>query len=265
VLQPVDREDRDRHPEDARRLAAPARRQDPQLDGEQEDQHEPDPEVRQREAEDRARHDRAPDKRVRLQPGEHPERNPDEDREHEARQRELEGRRQALQDDVDGGRIVDERAPEIAVQRVPHEHAELPPQGLVKPEALGDGHPLDLVGVGARQDVDRVAYGVDRQEHHRRHHGHDEQRLAEPSDQVDEHPSPCAGAPPGRARTHTVDAIAQSITEEIRATTRNAQRRADENEKRARKAEHDEMRADAGGSTASATPPPCLRSRAPLT
>ena len=96
----------------------PLGRQQAQLDGEEQDQHQPDPEVRQREAEDRARHDAAAGKDSGLRPASTPSGMPIEDREGEPDERELERRRQALQDDLDGRHVVDEGAAEIAVQRV---------------------------------------------------------------------------------------------------------------------------------------------------
>jgi hypothetical protein len=107
------------------------------------------------------------------------------------------GRRQALQDDLDGGRVVDEGAAEVAAQRVQDEDAELLDERPVEAEALGDRGPLLLVRVRVRQDVDGIADGVDGEEHQRRHHGDDEEGLAEAPDQVDEHgsslPSPLCG------------------------------------------------------------------------
>ena len=75
---------------------------------------------------------------------------------------------------------------------------ELHPQRLVEAEPFDRLLALDLVGLGADQDVDRIAERVDADEHQRRHHGDDQQALPEPPEQEGEHgllsPGGAAGA-----------------------------------------------------------------------
>ena len=115
---------------------------------------------------------------------------PMHDRQHERHEGELQRRRHAAQDQVDRRHAVHERAAEIAGERRLDEQPELHPQRLVEAEPLDRPLALDLVGVGADQDVDRIAERVDADEHQRRHHDDHEQALAETAEQECQHGGP---------------------------------------------------------------------------
>ena len=153
------------------------RRQPAEHHREHHDQHQADPEGRQREAEDRARHDRAAGERVRAQPGVQAERNAEHDRDARARRR----RARASPACARGSA----RAPARRTRRSGrgrraarlHEEAEYcSHSGWSRPSARDRLLALDLVGLGIDQDVDRIADRVDADEDQRRHHG-DDQRL----------------------------------------------------------------------------------------
>jgi hypothetical protein len=119
--------------------------------------------------------------------GDQPERDADADRDDERHEGELQRRRHAAHDQVDRRHAVDERAAEIARKRRLDEQPELHPHRLVEAEPLDRPLALDLIGVGADQDVDRIAERVDADEHQRRHHDDHEQALAETAEQECQH------------------------------------------------------------------------------
>ena len=59
--------------------------------------------------------------------------------------------------------------------------------GWSRPSRATGRFALDLVGLRADQDVDRIADGIDADEHDERHHRDDEQALSEAADQIDQH------------------------------------------------------------------------------
>jgi hypothetical protein len=93
------------------------------------------------------------------------------------------------EDQPERGHAVDERGAEIAVQRRRDEPPELHPQRPVQPEPRDRLGALDLVGLGADQDIDRIAERVDAEENQHRHGGDDEQTLRDAAEQEGEHGS----------------------------------------------------------------------------
>jgi len=209
----------------------------PSCDGEHQDQHQADPESRQREAEDRARHDRRvpPGRRVaarRSTPSGMPIRTartpapPAPARASPACARAISFRADSL---------CDEGAAEVAVQRVPDEQAErldnggsAETEGAPPPRRSSFGSAFRI----GRGDVDGVARRIDRQEHDRRHHGdEDDQGLSEPPDEIDEHGASCARQPPlrrpGKRRRGRLDLERERVLVDTRGTSpsplRNAQ------------------------------------------
>src|SRR3546814_14566388 len=80
---------------------------------------------------------------------------------------------------------VDEAPAQVALHGVGDEDEELLPQRLVEAEAGDRRCPLVLVGLWIDQDVDRVADGVDADEHQHCHYGNDEEALTEAAQKVD--------------------------------------------------------------------------------
>ena len=164
-------------------VAAAGAGQPAELHREHHDQHQPDPERRQREAEDAARHDRAADRAVGIQPGIQPQRDAEQNRHQHRGHRQLHRRRHALRDQPQRRLVEHEAAAEIAVQRVVDEQQVLLPQRLIEPERRDDARAFGLVRLGRDQDIDRIADHVHADEHDHRHRKHDEQRLDQPPDQ----------------------------------------------------------------------------------
>jgi hypothetical protein len=167
--------------------AASVRGQQLEVDREQHDEHQPDPEGRQAETEDRAGHDRLAAEGVRSQPGPQAERNADHHGQEQRHQRQLEGRRHAEQDDADRRLVEHERPAEIAVQRVQQEASILLPQRPVEAERGGRALDLLLGRLGRDQDVDRVADREHADEHEQRHDEEHDHALHQPPDQKDGH------------------------------------------------------------------------------
>ena len=83
------------------------------------------------------------------------------------------------------GSLKTKERPRSPRSALPRKTQVLLPQRQVEAER-GDGpRPLDLVGLGADQDLDRVADGVDAQEDQQRHHQHHGRRLEQPAEQED--------------------------------------------------------------------------------
>ncbi len=194
VQQAVGGEEGDRHAQKADRGAAargrqarPPRDQVGQQHGEDHDQHQPDPEIGQRETQDRAGHDRLAARRVRPQPGIDAHRQTDQQRQDQGRHGQLHGRRHALEDQPHGGLAGQEAFAEVAVQRVAHESQILPPHRLVEAEGDAHGIALDLARIRADHHRHRIADHVDAGEDHRRHHDHDQRGLHQATDDIDQH------------------------------------------------------------------------------
>ena len=93
-----------------------------------------------------------------------------------------------------------EGAAEVALQRLAEEDQVLLPERQVEAERLDRALALDLVGIGADQDLHRVADGVDADEDDDRHRQHDAGGLDQPPEEVDGHRAAC----PGRGRAHVL-------------------------------------------------------------
>ena len=184
-----------------RRIAPPGRRQPPEHDRKQYDHHQSDPEGRQREAEDRAGHDPAGDRIVRIKPGEKTERYADQDRQDQSRQRQFHGRGHVVQDQLQCRLAEDEGPAKIArghpLQKVEILLADRP----VEPEGLDRALDLRLVRLRIDQHVDRVADDVDAEKDDQRHQKDNQGRLKQAANNEHCHvptpPSPAAGWTPG--------------------------------------------------------------------
>jgi hypothetical protein len=122
-----------------------------------------------------------------FSPGEHAERDAEDDGDDQRHEGEFQRRRQPLQDDLHRRLPVDEGAAEIALQEIAEIDEELLPQRPVEAEPLHGGVDLALRGLGIDQDVDRVADGIDADEDQDRHHDDGDQALAQPAQEIDEH------------------------------------------------------------------------------
>ena len=130
--------------------------------------------------EDRARHDRFRRRGCRAcRPAQRPSGRPSTIAITIARQRELDGRRHALEDEIHRRHVRRERAAELAAERAREEIPVLHRQRLVEPERRGRARDLGLVGLRVDEDVDRVADRVDAREDERRHDEQHERALRE--------------------------------------------------------------------------------------
>jgi len=165
----------------------PSRVRNDQLHGKDHDQHQPDPERRQRETEDAACHDRPPEEPVRPHPGVKPERHADHDRQQNGRHRQLHRGRHPFRNEFQGRFVEDETTAQVAVQSADQEGQVLPPQRLVQAEIGDDPSALGLVGLGGDQDVHRIADHVYADEDDDGHRQHNERGLYQAPDQPDQH------------------------------------------------------------------------------
>ena len=93
----------------------------------------------------------------------------------------------AGENEIDRRNPVHEGRAEIAGERGRYEQRKLHPQRTVEAEPLDGLLALELISLGADQDVDRIAKRIDADEHQGGHYGHDEEPLPEPPDQEREH------------------------------------------------------------------------------
>ena len=100
-----------------------------------------------------------------------------------ADQGELQRRRHALEDQLQGRLAVDEGAAEVALGDALEEQQVLLPDRLVEAELADDAGALGLVGLGAHQDLDRVADDVDAEEDDHRHDRNHQAGLHQASDE----------------------------------------------------------------------------------
>ena len=132
---------------------APGRRQPAEPDRKDHDEHHALPEIRQAEAEDRSGHDRSRRALVSgLRPGPQAERDADDQRQGEGHECQFQGRRHAVQDQIDRGLVEHEGPTEVAVQGVPQEGAVLLDERLGRGRAPGSPAPARRASHPARSE-----------------------------------------------------------------------------------------------------------------
>ena len=166
----------------------PRGRQPPQRHPEEQDEHDAEPEVRQRLAEHGERHARDVVARAAAHRGEDAEGDADGHGDEHGHERELDGRGQALEHDGEGGGAVLEGLAEVAAHHAPEKEAVLHDERLAQPEltvegldgglggALGQEHPRGVAGEDAEDHEDEDGHAEQRQ-----------RRLGEPPEDVDLH------------------------------------------------------------------------------
>jgi hypothetical protein len=110
----------------------PADGKPPELDAEQEDQHDPHPVDRRALPDQREDPSRQVEQRVPADGSEDADRDGDHDRKGERRKSEFDGRRDALEGKPERRLAVAQRVSEIAMQRRPRKTAELDPERAVE-------------------------------------------------------------------------------------------------------------------------------------
>jgi hypothetical protein len=102
-------------------------------------------------------------------------------------QRQFHRGRQLGQDELQRGHAIDEGAAQVTAQRAAQEGEVLLVQRPVQPQSDGGAQLLGLVGLGVDQQFDRVADGVDTQEHQHRHRHQDEAGLRQTPQNLSQH------------------------------------------------------------------------------
>jgi hypothetical protein len=132
------RAQRDGGQDQALQPAAAGGRQPSELDRDDEDQHDPHPEVRRRLAHDGKRHGRHVDHASAVDGGQDAERQREGNGEQERGTGQLEGCRQPLEDERQRGLLMAERRAEIAAQGAAEELDVLQPQRSVEAELTAE-------------------------------------------------------------------------------------------------------------------------------
>lgn len=158
-------------------FAAARGRQPAELHREDHDQHQPDPEIRQAEAQYRAGHDGAGADRVVAQAGIQAERHADQHRHDCGGEGKFQRRRHAFDDQVHRRLPEDEGLAEIAAEGRGDENEVLLPHRLVEAKRFGNGLAIQFGCFGAGKNGERVADHVDAGKHQYRHYCDNEGRL----------------------------------------------------------------------------------------
>ena len=182
-------EESQRHRRQHEVLESPATRgrQHIELDREDQDEHDPEPEGGHRLPEQR--HDRGDvvDGRVPAHGGHHAGGNGQEQRDEERRSRQLEGRRQALEDERKGGLAVAHGLAEIAAEGAAEESPVLDDERIVEAHGLPEVPDVFGRGVRGQEQEGGIPRQVQDEEHHEGDAEQHEHRLGEPAEQVDDH------------------------------------------------------------------------------
>src|SRR5579885_179528 len=192
-LQPVDGEEPRRPPTERNGAAAAEGRKPAQDHGEHQDEQDAGEEGRERDADKRRRQHELGEPGVSVQTSIDADRQADGEGEDGGDEAELEGRRQALGDELgDRARILVGEA-EIALGGMADEARELQDEGVVEAELVAKLLALPQTGILADDVVDGIAdIGEEREgdEGHRQHHGHGLAKAA--NDEGDHGAAPCA-------------------------------------------------------------------------
>ena len=189
VPEAVEREEAHRHAEQQHRLAAAVGRQPAELHREHHDEHQPDPERRQAEAEDRAGHDRRARRRSRASgPRRRPSGMPSAIAITIATKASSSVAGSLLEDQLDRRDVVDERAAQVAARpRCTRKIAYCSRIGLSRPSAAVARARSISSACGLTSSSIGIADRVDAEEHEERHQRQHEDALPQSADGVGEH------------------------------------------------------------------------------
>ena len=170
--------------------AIAADREPAELDREHVEQEDSDHELRRRDRRERGDHQDPVDRTAAVGRGDDPGAQADEQLDDDGAGHELQGRRQARQDQRRDLRLLDVGAAEIALQQIAEIAQVLLPQGQVEAELAPDALDHRGRGVAARELTHRVGRKeVEQEIGHQRDADEDEQRLAEAAGEVMAHQS----------------------------------------------------------------------------
>ena len=185
----------------------PTGREDVPGHGEQQDQHDPEPEHGHRLAEEGQRHRAAVNRRTATERGERAQREGHHQREDHGGDRQLDRRRQALEDQAQRRLVVGQRRAEVAVAEPGQKVQVLGREGLIEPHRVAQLDELRARRVRRQHERRRIAREMEQQEDHQRDAEQHEDGLNETADDVARHPRPprsvrppASGAPAVRRR-----------------------------------------------------------------
>ncbi len=168
----------------------PGRRQQVELNRENQDEHDAQPEGRHRLAEKRDHGGHVVGERVAAHRGDDAGRNGQAQGDEEPRPRQLEGRGHALEHEIERGLTVPDRLAEVSPEGARQKAPVLHDEGIVEPHHLAEAKDVLGGGVRRQEHEGRIAGQIEDEEHHEGDAEEDEKRLEQPSEQVDLH-TPC--------------------------------------------------------------------------
>src|SRR2546426_2857446 len=162
-------------------------RERPEPHGEDDDEHDAEPEDRQRLSADGERGTEVVDERVALEGGQDAERQRDEQGHDEAGQRQIDRRGHALEDQAERRRVGVPRCAEVPLDGVARELPVLEPDRLVEPQELPVALELRVAGVLGQEEEHGVAEDVQDDEGEDRDADDDDDQLDELTGDVATH------------------------------------------------------------------------------
>ena len=171
-----------------RKRPASANRQPAELDGKHNRKQRPKPEVRNRDADERQRHCAVVDGRAAPDGRDNAERQRNQHGDGHRRERQLRGRRHALENLLQHRLIVSQRHAEIAARQSLEKRSVLHEQRPVEAEPLAELRDVFRRGAFAKHRLRGIAGNeVDEGKDQRRHAEQDRDRQQQPADEVSMH------------------------------------------------------------------------------
>ena len=178
----------DRRQHEMRERPASADRQPAELDGKHDREQRPQPEVRNRDADERQRHRAVVDGRAAPDGGDDAERQRNQHGDGHRRERQLRGRRHALENLLQHRLIVPQRHAEIAARQPLEKRSVLHEQRPVEAETLAELRDVLRRGAFAEHRLRGIAGNeVDERKDQRRHAEQHRDRQQQPADEVSMH------------------------------------------------------------------------------
>jgi len=166
------------------RAARPGRRQPAEVDREEQDQHQPDPELRQRQAEQGEELARTVPEPADPHRGQDAARDADQQRQAHRHHRQQQRVGQALEVELHHRRAIVEGLAEIAGREARHEMPVLLPKRPIEPELAAHGLDVVRAGAGLDQQAHRIAGDAHEQEDDERQQEQRHQGIADPAEDV---------------------------------------------------------------------------------
>lgn len=113
----------------------------------------------------------------RLHPRIQPEGHTNDDSNEQGRKGEFQCRGQALQNQGNRGRVVDETVTKLALERTAEEIEVLQPEWLIQAEAFDQASPVFVGRFLSQQDIHGISDQMHPDEHDHRHRKYDDHRL----------------------------------------------------------------------------------------